>query len=136
MIGYLNWLGRMIGFAAHFVKLLFMASLDVARDVVAPNNRFSPGIVEFRLRCATELEITAMANAITLTPGTLSIATRADPPTVWVHSMYTSDRDQVLAELRDYEARMLRALRRGGQVEQEPGGGTAEPQPGQNREAQ
>lgn len=119
---YLGWALRLVVFAFQFAWALIVASLDVAWDVIAPSNRFSPGIVEFPLRCRTPVEITAMANCITLTPGTLTVAMRSSPPTLWVHAMYASDRDKALADLRTYEGQMLRAVRRDGRADEEPGG--------------
>jgi multicomponent Na+:H+ antiporter subunit E len=126
VIGYLAWLGRMIVFAGQFAKALIMASVEVAWDVVAPNSRFSPGIIEFPLRCRTELEITAMANAITLTPGTLTLAIRAEPPTLWVHAMYALDRDKALAELQYYEGQRGGGWRGQGGVAGTSGGDAAD----------
>lgn len=120
---YLGWAFRMAVFAVQFAKALIVASVDVAWDVIAPNSRFSPGIVEFPLRCRTDFEITMMANCITLTPGTLTLAVRSSPPTLWVHAMYAGDRDKALAELQEYEGQMLRAVRRDASVGEVPGAG-------------
>ncbi|QVQ54984.1 Na+/H+ antiporter subunit E [Spiractinospora alimapuensis] len=110
----------MVVFACQFAFALVTASFQVARDVLAPNSRFRPGIVEFPLRCSTDFEITMMANCITLTPGTLTLAVRTSPPTLWVHGMYCKDRDQAIQELRDYESQMLRGIRRDGVVPDAP----------------
>lgn len=116
----LAWLWRLLRFfGGHFVWKLVLATLDVAWDVLAPKSRFAPGIIRFPLRCRNEFEIAMMSNLITLTPGTLTLAVQRDPATLYVHAMYSADRDAAYADLRDYEYRMLSALRLHGDVEDE-----------------
>lgn len=113
----LAWTVRMTAFAAYFVWELVVASLDVARDVLSPRSRFSPGIIEFPLRCRTDFEITMMSNVITLTPGTLTLTVRSSPPTLYIHAMYASDRAKALHDLRTFEGYLLRAVRFDGHVQ-------------------
>lgn len=124
-----RWLVRLVRFfAGHFVWKLTVACVDIAWDVVSRPERFAPGIIELPLRCRTELEITMLANLITLTPGTLTLAVRREPATLWVHAMYSQDREHAYQDLRDYEYRMLTAMRPDARVEEsdgtthEPGG--------------
>lgn len=129
MSSYISWPFRLLVFVGQFAWALVTASFEVARDVVAPKNRFNPGIIEFPLRCRTDFEITMMANAITLTPGTLTLAVRTSPPTLWVHGMYCKDPEEARNDLRVYESQLLRAIRRDGQVQDSPAEKTAEETP-------
>lgn len=121
------WVLRMLQFfLGHFPRKLVVACFDVAWDVLRPQHRFTQGIVEFRSRCATDLEIYLMASLILLTPGTLTLAVsrgqqgeqaeQGEPSVLYVHTMYCENREDVLEELRDYEYRMLRAVRVDGVV--------------------
>ncbi len=89
-------------------------SWRIARSTVRRDTRLRPSIVELPLRCRTDLEITAMASSITITPGTLVVgtaaATESAPPTLFVHSLFGS-RAEVLDGLHDMECRLLRATR-------------------------
>lgn len=103
---------RYVGFIA--VELVKGASA-IAVDVLTPGEGTSPAIVELPLRCESDLEITVMASSITITPGTLVLGTAAArgdrPATLLVHAMYARSREEVVADLRDMESRLLRATR-------------------------
>lgn len=75
----------------YFIKELIMASLKVAYDILTPKFLLKPGIVAFPLSAKTDLEITLLANMISLTPGTLSIAVSEDRKILYIHSLYITD---------------------------------------------
>ncbi len=124
MVRYLVWL----------IGQVISGSLQVARRALTPGTFAEPSIVGFPLRCATDLEVTWMASSITITPGTLVVGTAhgtdTEPATVFVHSVFDSDRDSVRDGLREMEDRLLR-MTRGSGWEGRSGGGTgSEPGPG------
>lgn len=85
--------------------------VTVAVDAFTPGKNVTPMIVELPLRCATDFEVTTMASSITITPGTITVgitpATGPAPATLFVHSMYTAEREKVLEGLYDMERRLL-----------------------------
>lgn len=97
------------------VKEIAAGSFQVLRYVVSRKDLLEPSIVEFPLRCETDLEVTWMASSVTITPGTLVLATAAgtdtEPPTLFVHSMFGQDRNEILASFRDMESRLLKMTR-------------------------
>lgn len=99
---------RYAGFIAWEV---FTGALTVAGDALTPGKGTTPMILELPLQCDTDFEITVMASSITITPGTITIGitprSGPSPATLFVHSMYTADRQQALAELHDMERRLL-----------------------------
>lgn len=99
---------RLIGY---FAVRLVVANLVVAREIVTPGSGLSPGIVEIRLRTRTPTEVVLMALAVGLTPGTLTVAIRQDPPTLFVHGMHAEDPQTFRAELARLQDRMLPAVR-------------------------
>ncbi|VXB56027.1 Na+/H+ antiporter subunit E [Citricoccus sp. K5] len=108
MVRYLVWL----------IGQVISGSLQVARRALTPGTFAEPSIVGFPLRCATDLEVTWMASSITITPGTLVVGTAhgtdTEPATVFVHSVFDSDRDSVRDGLREMEDRLLRMTRGSG----------------------
>lgn len=107
----LRRLARIIRFAAYFTYRLVVANLVVAREIVTPGSGLSPGIVEFRLRTRTPTEVVLMALAVGLTPGTLTVAIREQPPTLFVHGMHAEDPQTFRAELSRLQDRLLPAVR-------------------------
>ncbi|WFE29405.1 Na+/H+ antiporter subunit E [Solwaraspora sp. WMMD791] len=102
---------RVSRFIGYFAVRLVVANLVVAREIVTPGSGLSPGIVEIRLRTRTPTEVVLMALAVGLTPGTLTVAIRQDPPTLFVHGMHAEDPQTFRAELARLQDRMLPAVR-------------------------
>ena len=49
------------------------ANLSIARDVLSPNPKIDPETIELETRVETPLEVLALSNLITFTPGTLAL---------------------------------------------------------------
>jgi multicomponent Na+:H+ antiporter subunit E len=100
------------GLLGFFLWELVLSNLRVAYDVISPRYRISPGVVGVKLDARTDLEITLLANLITLTPGTMSLDVSADRKVLFVHSMYLEDRDAFERSIKKgFERRVLQVLR-------------------------
>src|SRR6056297_2894468 len=64
---YIKILPRVIAFFFYFVYELIIANLEVAYEVMTPNLNVTPGIIKIPLDVETNLEISLLANLITLT---------------------------------------------------------------------
>jgi multicomponent Na+:H+ antiporter subunit E len=85
---YFRKLPKAIGLVLFFLKELIVASIEVAYDVVTVHHMAEPGIIAYPLDARTDLEITILANIISLTPGTLSIDVSKDRSTLFIHALY------------------------------------------------
>ena len=106
------WYTLVLCFA--FFRDLTVSSLQVARTVLAPRDAAEPRFVTVPLKQArSDLEITMVANYITLTPGTLTVDVSADRSTLLVHSLLAGDSsDDVRADIQDgIERRVTRVTR-------------------------
>jgi len=105
---------QVIRFALFFLWELILANLRVAYDVATPKHHSRPGVIAIPLDVKTDLEITMLANLITLTPGTLSLDVSADRRVLYIHAMYI-DNDDIDAARRKikhgFERRVLELLR-------------------------
>ena len=103
---------RVISFSFFFIKELIKANLRVASDVVSVRQRMTPGVIAIPLEAKTDAEITALANLITLTPGTLSLDVSNDRRVLYIHAMYVKDVEQFKKEVKEgLERRLLEVLR-------------------------
>ena len=110
--GYFYRLPKIIAFLLFFLKELVKDNLQVAYDVITPRFFMNPGIVKIELDAETDLEITLLANLITLTPGTLSLDVSDDRKVLYVHAMYINDREQFVQSIKQgFERRLLEILR-------------------------
>lgn len=109
---YFKILPKLISFVFFFLWELLKANLQVAYDVVTPTFYMNPGIVRVPLEAETNLEITLLANLITLTPGTLSLDVSDDRKVLYVHAMYLKDKQAFIDDIKNgFEKRLLEILR-------------------------
>ena len=99
-----------IRFFAYFVAKLVEASVVVAVEVATPRNRIRTGVVAVPLRGASDALVTLVADAVTLTPGTLTIEVGRNPPTLYVHVLHLRDVEAVRREVRHLEVLAVRAF--------------------------
>ena len=96
-----------------FFRELIVSSIQVAGYIIRPQLQIRSGIVEYPLDVATDLEITALANLITLTPGTMTLDVDPDQKRLYVHSMTVESDDgrEVVEEIKNsLEKHVHRAL--------------------------
>jgi len=103
---------QFIRFVLFFTKELIVSSYRVALDVIKPLPLMRPGVIGIPLDAETDLEITMLANIISLTPGTLSLDVSEDRKTLYIHAMYVVNPDDLRREIKDgLERRLLELLR-------------------------
>ncbi len=109
---YFNRIPKLIAFVFFFLYELIKANIEVAYDVVTPKHYMKPGIVKIPLDAKSDLEITLLANLISLTPGTLSLDVSDDRKVLYVHAMYVKDREDFVASIKSgFERRLLEITR-------------------------
>ncbi len=103
---------RALRFAGYFIREVIVSSLRVAYDVITPKDHMRPGIIAVPLDAKTDVEILAVANFITVTPGSLSLELSEDRRVLYVHEMYVDDVDAVRIRIKeDLERRLLEVMR-------------------------
>ncbi|MBP2031300.1 multicomponent Na+:H+ antiporter subunit E [Methanohalophilus levihalophilus] len=80
---------------------IIKASIVVAKIVLQPKMNINPGIIAVPVRTTKDVSITAIANTITLTPGTLTIDVSDDRSALYVHSIDVSDPKGLSDSIRD-----------------------------------
>ncbi len=109
---YFRIVPKVVAFIFYFIYELVKANLQVAYEVMTPRFKMTAGIVKFPLDARTDLEISFLANLISLTPGTLSLDVSDDRKVLYVHSMYIKDRESFIAGIKNgFEKRLLEILR-------------------------
>lgn len=109
--GYTRRLPKLIRFIFFFIKELIMANMTVAFDIITPVWHMKPGIVAMELEAKTEVEITMVANFISLTPGTLSLDVSDDRRVLYVHAMFLDNEQELRDSIKYMERRVLEILR-------------------------
>ncbi len=109
---YFEKLWQSLRLASLFAWELLVANLRIAYEVVTPSHNMKPGVVAIPLDVETDVEITLLANLITLTPGTLSLDVSDDRRVLYIHAMYVDDADKLRLSIKDgFEKRVMELLR-------------------------
>jgi len=83
------------------LKEIIKANIMVAKIIIQPKIDIKPGIIKVPIRTKTNIGITAIANTITLTPGTLTVDISDDKTTLFVHAIDATDPQGVRDSIRD-----------------------------------
>ena len=109
---YCSKLIGLLMLALFFLWELVVSSLKVAWSVVMPLRDTKPGIISVPLNVSTDIELTVLANLISLTPGSLSVDVTEDRKHLIVHAMFIEDPDDFRREIKQgMEHRVRQALR-------------------------
>lgn len=108
--GYLRRVWGAFRFGVYFIYILTKANLGVAKEILTPGFSMSPRIIRYPVKGLSEVEVTTLANAITLTPGTLSADITEDGQMLYIHCMYAESREAAVAELDELKVWLLREV--------------------------
>jgi multicomponent Na+:H+ antiporter subunit E len=109
---YFRRLDRVLRFAVFYLWELILANLRVAYDVMRPTQRMRPGVLAIPLDAKTDVEITLLANLLTLTPGSVSLDVSSDRRFLYLHAMYIGDVEQYRKSVKNtIERRVLEVSR-------------------------
>jgi len=101
-------------FLAYFLVQLVKSNLQVAWEVITPRPNMNRAIISVPLHVSTDGLATVVGNAITLTPGTLTVDVRRDdpdrPPVLYVHALHFTDVDTLRRNILRLERLAVRAF--------------------------
>jgi multisubunit Na+/H+ antiporter MnhE subunit len=109
--GFVMWLR----YLAIVVREIWLSAVTVAKLALGPIDRLRSGFVALPMDAESDLEVTTLANSITLTPGTITV--HVDPPnrTIVIHAIDIGhDPEDVRRSIKTVlEANILRWTRTG-----------------------
>lgn len=109
---YFGRVVQIIGFLCFFSKEMIAGNIRMAYYTLSPLSRLKTGIVAADIAGMSNMEITILANLITLTPGTLSLDISEDRSQLIVHCMDVSDPEKIKREIHDgFQRRVLELMR-------------------------
>lgn len=101
---------RLIKFTGHFLVIMVKANLQVAWEIITPKFRMTPRIIRYPVQNLTATQITTLANAITLTPGTLTADIDSSGEFLYIHCMYAKDRNQAVREIDQLKSGLMKQV--------------------------
>ncbi|KAF5061788.1 Na(+)/H(+) antiporter subunit E [anaerobic digester metagenome] len=88
-------------FLLFYLKEMVKANLVLARDILSPVMKISPGIVKVPIAAKSDSQVLALFNLITMTPGSLCMDISDDKKNIYVHGMYIKNRDAFEKEIKE-----------------------------------
>lgn len=79
-----------IAYIPYYLVFVLLANIDMAYRILSPSLPIKPGIVAVKTTLTTDSGKLALANSITLTPGTITVDVVGD--TLYVHWISVKDR--------------------------------------------
>ncbi len=107
---YFDKLKKIASLTLLFLYELSLSALRVAVLVLSPDlkAKMKPGIIAFPLTVKSDVEITLLANLITLTPGTLSVDVSQDRTKLYVHAISVPDKKALIRDIANgFEAKII-----------------------------
>lgn len=98
---------KLLSFSFYFMRLLVKANFRVAGEVLTPGHHMQPRIIRCSVQGLTPMQITALANAVSLTPGSVSVDLNDDNTVLYVHCMYAKDEKKAIAEIDELRRRLM-----------------------------
>ena len=96
----------------YFLYELLLSTARVVIDVLTVHNLSQPDIIRVPLEAKTDLEITILANLVSLTPGTLALDISPDKAYLIIHAMFAEDPDKIISDIKNgMEKKLLEAMR-------------------------
>jgi len=84
-----------------FARELILSNISIVKLVYGRKLDFEPGIFEMPIEVTRSWEITLLANLITLTPGTLTVAISDDRKRFFIHAMDIDDKEESIHEIKN-----------------------------------
>jgi multicomponent Na+:H+ antiporter subunit E len=111
----MKWIARLwhiANFLVYYVVELFIANLRVMYDVLTPRHHSQPGFIIVPTKAKTDLELMALANLLTMTPGTLALDVAPNRDALYIHVMFLDDAEATRTQIiESFEPRVLRMFR-------------------------
>jgi multicomponent K+:H+ antiporter subunit E len=90
---------------------ILVANVVVARLILGRQEHLKPAFLVLPLRLRSDVAISLLANTISLTPGTVSTYLSADRRCLIIHSLHTTEPEELLATIRQrYETPLKEIL--------------------------
>ncbi|SFA69706.1 multicomponent Na+:H+ antiporter subunit E [Lentibacillus halodurans] len=98
---YLRRIFKIAGLIVLFIKELISSNFSIVKLAYKKNPEFEPGIFALPTELTSNWEITLLANLISLTPGTLSVAVSHDNTHLYIHAMNIDDIDETIGSIKN-----------------------------------
>lgn len=109
---YMRKVYRIIVLLFIFIRELILSNISIVKMVYSRKLNFEPGIFSYPTELKKDWQITLLANLITLTPGTLSIAISEDQSHIFIHAMHIDTIEDSINDIKNtFEKAIMEATK-------------------------
>ncbi|MBM7569586.1 Na+/H+ antiporter subunit E [Aquibacillus albus] len=98
---YMKRVGKVFRLIVLFIKELILSNINIIKLVFNRKQDFEPGILALPTDLKSNWEITLLANLITLTPGTLTVAVSDDHSILYIHAVDIGDVEETISSIKN-----------------------------------
>ena len=92
---YMVKVWKIVKLAGIFIREMIIACFQVLVLVIGGVKTINPGIIEYQTELETPMQITLLANMITLTPGTITLEVTDDKKSLFIHVLKIDSADSI-----------------------------------------
>lgn len=109
---YFTLLPKLLSFIFFMLWEIVKANFLALRDSLYSKSKLSPAIVKYYLKAESDVEITLLANIVSLTPGTLVMDVSDDKKVMYIHVLHLENKKDFIDEIKNkFEKRLLELMR-------------------------
>lgn len=112
MMSFLDRTTAVLTLVVTFLWQLVLSSVRVAQAALSPGSRPHSAVIAVPLDVRSDMGITALANLVTLTPGTTSLHVSPTRDTLYVHVLDSPGSDAVRSDIKGGFERLIRRIER------------------------
>lgn len=98
---YLKRLYRLVVLFLIFIRELISSNIQIVKYVYKKDLNIEPGIFAMPIEVKQNWEITLLANLITLTPGTLTVAISDDQTQLFIHALDIDTKEESINDIKN-----------------------------------
>src|SRR5699024_672111 len=98
---YLKRLYRLCILFLIFIRELISSNIQIVKYVYKKDLNIEPGIFAMPIEVKQSWEITLLANLITLTPGTLTVAISDDQTQLFIHALDIDTKEESISDIKN-----------------------------------
>jgi multicomponent Na+:H+ antiporter subunit E len=96
--------------AADVVRELIVSNVFMTREIVTPRRRLFSGVVRCPMRTSSPKVLSAVANIVALSPGTMAVDATDGPPVLFIHVLAEGDLHDVRRRVARLEQLVIEAI--------------------------
>ena len=111
MFWIIEKINDILKFFFFYISKVIQSNFELAYHIISPRLKMKPGIVKIPVNLKNNQAILLLVNAITMTPGTLTLDLSEDKKNIYVHFLFLSNEEKRIEEIKKLEMRISKLFK-------------------------